>query len=110
MAAVVTAYPANASVSHYIVRASPSAEVKNRRVVRAVLDYGVVAFALLQVIEPIMHGLHLPEARLTWALAAMAVAFPVVVAVAFLNVAQVGRSRDPRARGAGDRRRTPRYE
>ena len=44
------------------------------------------------------------------ALAAMAVAFPVVVAVAFLNVARVGRSRDPRARGAGDRRRTPRYE
>lgn len=52
-----------------------AAEVKNRRVIRAVVDYGVVAFALLQVIEPIMHGLHLPEATLTWALAAMAVAY-----------------------------------
>ena len=41
--------------------------MKNRRVVRAVVDYGVVAVALLQVIEPIMHGLHLPEATLTWA-------------------------------------------
>jgi Tol biopolymer transport system component len=32
-----------------------------------------------------MHGLHLPEATLTWALLALAVAFPIVIAVAWLT-------------------------
>jgi Tol biopolymer transport system component len=62
-----------------------SAHFQGRRVFRAVLGYGVVAFALLQIIEPIMHGLHLPEATLTWALLALAVAFPIVITVAWLT-------------------------
>src|SRR5258705_520647 len=32
-----------------------------------------------------MHGLHLPEATLTWALLALAVAFPIVITVAWLT-------------------------
>jgi len=36
-------------------------ELKRRRVFRAVVGYGVAAFALLQIIEPIMHGLHWPD-------------------------------------------------
>ena len=62
-----------------------SVHFQGRRVFRAVLGYGVVAFALLQIIEPIMHGLHLPEATLTWALLALAVAFPIVITVAWLT-------------------------
>jgi len=36
------------------------AEMKRRRVFRALLGYGIFAFAIIQVIEPVMHGLDLP--------------------------------------------------
>jgi hypothetical protein len=38
------------------------AELKRRRVVRALIGYGVASFAVLQIVEPIMHGLHWPAA------------------------------------------------
>ena len=41
-------------------------ELKRRRVFRALVGYGVVAFAALQIIEPIMHGLHWPDAVLSY--------------------------------------------
>ncbi len=41
-------------------------ELKRRRVFRALIGYGIVAFAVLQVIEPVMHGLGLPD----WVLSA----------------------------------------
>jgi hypothetical protein len=31
-------------------------ELKRRRVFRALIAWGIVAFAVLQVIEPVMHG------------------------------------------------------
>src|SRR5712691_3172820 len=40
-------------------------EMKRRRVFRALIGYGIVSFALLQVVEPVMHGLNLPEWVLT---------------------------------------------
>jgi TolB-like protein len=43
------------------------------------VGYGLVAFALLQVIEPIQHGLHLPDAMLTYLVVALGPGFPVVV-------------------------------
>src|SRR5262245_4476907 len=43
------------------------------------VGYGLVAFALLQVIEPVQHGLHLPDAVLTYVVVALAVGFPMVV-------------------------------
>jgi Tol biopolymer transport system component len=61
----------------------PLSELKHRRVGRAIIGYGVVAFALLQIVEPIMHGLHMPEQTLTWVVIALVVAFPFVVAVAW---------------------------
>ena len=61
-----------------------TAGLRQRRVFRAIVGYGIVAFGLLQIIEPIMHALHLPDATLTWFVAALAVAFPVVVLVAWL--------------------------
>jgi hypothetical protein len=41
------------------------AELRRRRVIRALLGYAVASFAVLQVTEPVMHGLHLPESVLT---------------------------------------------
>src|SRR6266566_8537129 len=41
-------------------------QMKQRRVFRALVGYGIVSFAILQIVEPIMHGLSLPE----WVLAA----------------------------------------
>ena len=40
------------------------AELKRRRVFRALVGYGIAAFAVLQIIEPTMHGLHWPDAVL----------------------------------------------
>jgi hypothetical protein len=37
------------------------AELRRRRVFRVLLAYGIASFAILQVVEPVMHGLHLPE-------------------------------------------------
>lgn len=60
------------------------AELKRRRVFRAIVAYGVAAFAVLQIIEPVMHGLHWPEAVLSAVVIALAVGFPVVVAMAWI--------------------------
>ena len=65
---------------------------RDRRVVRALLGYGVFAFAVLQIIEPIMHGLHWPESVLTAVVIALAAGGPAVVAVAWvLDVGADGR-------------------
>lgn len=58
-------------------------QLKQRRVVRAILGYGIVAFALLQIVEPVMHGLHLPDATLTWMIVGLIAAFPLVLAVSW---------------------------
>ena len=60
------------------------AELKRRRVFRAVVAYGAAAFALLQIIEPITPALHLPDATLTSIVVALALAFPVVLVGGFL--------------------------
>src|SRR5215472_4961087 len=41
------------------------AELKRRRVVRTLVGYGIASFAVLQIIEPVMHGLHWPETVLS---------------------------------------------
>jgi Tol biopolymer transport system component len=55
-------------------------QLKRWRVFRAAVAYCIVAFALLQIVEPIMHGLHLPDATLTYFLLALGLAFPLVLA------------------------------
>ena len=59
------------------------AELQGRRVFRALLAYGIVAFAVLQVIEPIMHGRRWPDAVLGYVVVGLALGFPVVVALAW---------------------------
>ncbi|MGZ6123803.1 MAG: hypothetical protein ACXWLR_02530 [Myxococcales bacterium] len=60
------------------------AELKRRRVFRALIGYGIAAFAVLQIIEPVMHGMHWPDAVLSYVVIALAVGFPVVVALAWI--------------------------
>src|SRR5260370_16079122 len=55
-------------------------QLKRWRVFRAAVAYCIVAFALRQMVEPIMHGLHLPDATLTYFLLALGLAFPLVLA------------------------------
>ncbi len=42
------------------------AELNRRRVFRALVGYGIAAFAVLQIIEPVIHGLHWPDQVLSY--------------------------------------------
>jgi len=66
-------------------------ELKRRRVFRALVGYGITAFAVLQIIEPVMHGLHWPEAVLSYVVVALALGFPLVVALAWVFDVKAGR-------------------
>ena len=68
---------------------------------RVLIGYGVVTFALLQVIEPIMHALRLPDATLTYAVLALALGFPVAVVLGWAFDINEGRiERTPGGKGA----------
>src|SRR5947209_4295680 len=67
------------------------AELKRRRVFRALVGYGIAAFAVLQIAEPIMHGFHWPEAVLSYVVAALAIGFPIVVSLAWIFDVNAGR-------------------
>jgi len=47
-------------------------ELSRRRVFRALVGYGVAAFAVLQIIEPVMHGLRWPDAVLSYVVVGLA--------------------------------------
>jgi TolB-like protein/Tfp pilus assembly protein PilF len=77
------------------------AEFKRRRIFRVVLGYGIFCFAVLQVIEPIMHGAHLPDWVLTAVLVALAVGFPVAVVLGWVyDLTAQGVVRTPPLAGA----------
>ncbi len=59
-------------------------ELRRRRVFRALVVWGVVAFAVLQVYEPVMHGLHLPEWTLSFVVVVLGLGFPVTAALAWV--------------------------
>src|SRR6266446_3892522 len=67
------------------------AELKRRRVFRALVGYGIAAFAVLQIIEPIMHGLHWPDSVLSYVVVALALGFPLVVKLAWIFDVKQGR-------------------
>ncbi|HWE23834.1 MAG TPA: hypothetical protein VG496_07825 [Myxococcales bacterium] len=60
------------------------AELKRRRVFRALIGYAIAAFAVLQIIEPVMHGLRWPDAVLQYVVVALATGFPLVVSLAWI--------------------------
>ena len=66
-------------------------ELKRRRVIRALIGYGIAAFAVLQIIEPVMHGLHWPDEVLSYVVVALAVGFPIVVSLAWIFDVNAGR-------------------
>jgi len=59
------------------------AELKRRRVFRALAGWGVISFALLQIVEPLMHALDLPDWILKAAVIALGFGFPVTVIFAW---------------------------
>ena len=67
------------------------AELKRRRVFRALIGYGIAAFAVLQIVEPVTHGLHWPEPVLSYVVVALAAGFPIVVALAWIFDVSGGR-------------------
>jgi TolB-like protein len=66
-------------------------ELKRRRVIRALVGYGIAAFAVLQIIEPVMHGLHWSEEVLSYVVVALAVGFPIVMSLAWIFDVKAGR-------------------
>src|SRR3989442_882323 len=81
------------------------AELKRRRVFRALVGYGIAAFAILQIVEPVMHGLRWPEVTLSYVVVALAIGFPIVVTLAWIFDVNAGRlERTP----ASGRERAPR--
>jgi TolB-like protein/tetratricopeptide (TPR) repeat protein len=77
-------------------------ELRRRRVLRVLVGYGITAFALLQVVEPVMHGLHLPEWVLSVVVVALGLGFPVAVALAWaFDLGPTGIERTLPAPGTG---------
>ncbi len=59
-------------------------ELRRRRVSRVIVGYGIAAFAILQIAEPVQHGLHLPEWVLTVVIAGLGLGLPVSIALAWI--------------------------
>jgi adenylate cyclase len=66
-------------------------EMKRRRVFRALIGYGIVSFAVLQVIEPVMHGLQLPEWVLSATVVALGIGFAFTLVLAWALDVKGGR-------------------
>jgi tetratricopeptide (TPR) repeat protein len=78
------------------------AELRRRHVFRVMIGYGVFAFAVLQVSEPIMHGADLPNWVLKAVLAGLVLGFPVAVILAWIfDLTAQGVKRTPSATDPG---------
>src|SRR5262245_9623867 len=65
--------------------------MKRRRVFRTLVGYAVVAFAVLQVIEPVMHGLSLPDWVLSATVVTLGIGFPFALVLAWALDVKGGR-------------------
>lgn len=66
-------------------------ELKRRRVFRALAGYGVFSFAVLQVVEPVMHGLGLPDWVLSATVIGLGIGFPLALVLAWVFDVRGGR-------------------
>ena len=83
-------------------------ELKRRRVIRALLGWGVVSFAVLQVAEPLIHALDLPDWTLKVVVAILAAGFPVTSALAWVfDLKRTGVERTPSAGPTASSDRSP---
>jgi TolB-like protein/Flp pilus assembly protein TadD len=79
-------------------------EFKRRRVFRALAGYGLISFALLQVAEPVIHGLNLPDWTLKALVIGLGLGFPLTVLLAWAYDFKVtGIERTPSIGGGGGR-------
>jgi TolB-like protein/Tfp pilus assembly protein PilF len=79
-------------------------------VIRALLGWGIASFAVLQVYEPVMHGLHLPEWTLSFVVVILGLGFPATAALAWvfdLKVSGIERTRPAADEGDGSPRSAP---
>ena len=77
-------------------------ELQRRRVLRALVLYGTLAFATLQVVEPVMHGLHLPDWVLSAVVVALGLGFPLTTGLAWaFDLKATGVERTPLAAAGG---------
>ncbi|HVP66826.1 MAG TPA: hypothetical protein VMT17_06145 [Anaeromyxobacteraceae bacterium] len=71
-------------------------ELKRRRVFRALVGWGIFSFAVLQVVEPLMHALDLPEWTLKLVVALLGLGFPATVVLAWIfDIGKGGIERTP---------------
>ena len=76
-------------------------EMKRRRVFRVLVAYAIAAFAILQVIEPVMHGLALPEWLLKVVVIGLGLGLPVALLLAWAyDIGPRGIERTPSPQGA----------
>ena len=76
-------------------------ELKRRRVFRALVTYAIAAFAILQVIEPVMHGLALPEWLLKAVVIGVGLGLPITLLLAWAyDINPHGIERTPSPAGA----------
>ncbi|HET8732445.1 MAG TPA: hypothetical protein VFM45_01610, partial [Anaeromyxobacteraceae bacterium] len=76
-------------------------ELRRRRVFRALLGWGVASFAVLQVVEPVLHAYHLPEWTLTVVVTVLAAGFPATVVLSWVfDLTASGVTRTPPPDGA----------
>ena len=86
------------------------AELRRRRVFRAVLGYGLFAFAILQVAEPVLHGLHLPDWVLTVVVVVLGAGLPLTILLSWAydlkatGITRADRAAEPEGRAL---RRSP---
>jgi serine/threonine-protein kinase len=77
-------------------------ELRRRRVFRALIGWGIASFAVLQVAEPVMHALGLPDWTLKVVVAALAAGFPATAALAWIfDLTRAGIRRTPPAEAGG---------
>ena len=70
---------------------------------RALVGWGIFAFAVLQVFEPVMHGLHLPDWTLSAVVVVLAAGFPATLVLAWIfDLGPAGVERTPPAEPAAD--------
>jgi TolB-like protein len=77
--------------------------MRRRRVFRALVGWGIFSFAVLQVFEPVMHGLHLPEWTLSAVVVVLAAGFPATLVLAWIfDLGPAGIERTPSSGTAAD--------
>ena len=70
--------------------------------VRALIGWGLFSFAVLQVYEPVMHGLHLPEWTLGAVVVSLGLGFPVTATLGWIfDLTAKGIARTPEGQGVG---------